>query len=88
MNEFRRQMLTPEQSKIAKLGVKEILQAPTQKQLDCPYCNEPFKALYSESDITYGIIDHKVYGVYADSEKLTGLKFTFCPMCGRKLGDD
>lgn len=42
MNEFRRQMLTPEQSKIVKVGVDDILQAPTQEQLDCQYCHKPF----------------------------------------------
>ena len=62
-----------------------MLSAPTEEQRKCEYCHEPCKALYSESDATYGLIDHKVFGVYADDEKLTGLKFPYCPQCGRKL---
>lgn len=69
--------------------VKAILSAPTEEQMKCKYCHEPFIPLYSETDTANGVIEqHKVFGVYADGKKLVGLKFPYCPHCGRKLGDE
>jgi hypothetical protein len=69
--------------------VQKILNAPTEEQMKCKFCYKPFIPLYSETDTASGLIEeHKVFGVYADGKKLIGLKFSFCPMCGRKLGDE
>lgn len=64
------------------------MKSMNREQDDCPYCHEPFKALYSESDDLYGIIEHKVFGVYADEKVLAELRPPYCPQCGRKLGED
>lgn len=73
-----------------KLG--KILNAPTEKQLDCPYChNDP-----KQADLLKKYTDDNMYIVYLKSNTLNleaaGLrvseKVKFCPVCGRKLGDE
>ena len=80
------------QRKIGIDGVKDILQAPTQEQLDCPYChNDP-----KQADLLKKYTDDNMYIVYLKSNTLNleaaGLrvseKVKFCPVCGRKLGDE
>lgn len=92
MDKFRRQMLTPEQSKIVKLGVDDILQVPTQEQLDCPYChNDP-----KQADLLKKYTDDNMYIVYLKSSTLnleaaglrTSKKVNYCPICGRRLNDE
>ncbi|WP_333603517.1 hypothetical protein [Lactobacillus acetotolerans] len=58
-----------------------------EKQANCPYCHEPFTPLYSETDSIYGLIMHKVFEVCTTDERLSKLKYSYCPICGRKLGD-
>lgn len=78
-------------------AVDRILSAPTQKQLDCPYCHEPFLDLSGQSvdemfpedaycnfekdGLNYGS------GEFEDGSDKT-IHVNFCPMCGRKLGDE
>lgn len=73
-----------------KLG--KILNAPTEKQLDCPYCHKGEHVYICENtylEITPGetrvckkrVIDYEEWQIGA-------VKFDYCPMCGRKLGDE
>ncbi|ULQ49043.1 hypothetical protein [Liquorilactobacillus nagelii] len=61
------------QRKIGIDGVKDILQAPTQEQLDCPYC--------------YGMnLEDYHKRLNEDSSYIAQVKY--CEVCGRKLGDE
>lgn len=71
MNRFRRQMLTPEQAKILKQGLHDVLNAPTQAQLDCPYCHNMNLEEYRRQ-------------LNEDSSYIEEVKY--CQVCGRKLG--
>lgn len=73
-------------------AVDRILSAPTQAQLDCPYCHKGKHVYICENtylEITPGetrvckkrVIDYEEWQIGA-------VKFDYCPMCGRKLGDE
>lgn len=80
-----------------KAEVKKILSAPTKEQMECPYCHEPFLDLSGQSvdemfpeaaycnfekdGLNYGA------GEFEDGDDRT-VHVNFCPICGRKQGDD
>lgn len=85
-----------------KQEVRQVLSAPTKEQLKCDYCHAPFLdlsgktedeldqfdpdgaycGLGKDSTITYGSPGDGFDGQGRDA------KINFCPMCGRKLGDE
>lgn len=96
MNKFSR-TLTSGQSKVLKSGLHLILSAPTKAQMECPYCHEPFLDLSGQSvdemfpeeaycnfekdGLNYGA------GEFEDGDDKT-VHVNFCPICGRKVGDE
>jgi uncharacterized protein with PIN domain len=77
--------------------LKEVLSVPTEQQMKCKYCHEPFLDLSGQSvdemfpedaycnfekdGLNYGA------GEFEDGNDKT-IHVNFCPMCGRKLGDE
>lgn len=82
--------------------LKEVLSAPTEEQIKCEYCHEPFYDLVSfrvkgGRQEEYNLLVPSFDGLnnehdydYAHTYQPYGdfRKFTYCPMCGRKLGDE
>lgn len=77
---------------INNVDIRDLLSAPTQEQLDCPYCHKGKHVYICENtylEITPGetrvckkrVIDYEEWQIGA-------VKFDYCPMCGRKLGDE
>ncbi|MCI1921956.1 MAG: hypothetical protein LKJ22_08550 [Liquorilactobacillus nagelii] len=71
-------------------AVERILSAPTQEQLDCPYCHGGRKAkpiVETKSEFLAfdksGIVAFGNDGSVTTGEDYTKIKY--CPMCGRKL---
>ncbi|MFT8725404.1 hypothetical protein [Liquorilactobacillus nagelii] len=80
--------------------IQGILNLPTQEQLDCPYCHDPFLDLSGVADDeldtggdSYCSIDENgnmIYGSFSEGYDVScnEMPIKFCPMCGRKLGDE
>jgi hypothetical protein len=101
MNKFRR-TLTSGQSKVLKSGLHQILSAPTEDQLKCDYCHAPFLDLSGKTEDEFDQFDPD--GAYCGLDKDSMItygspgdgfdgqdrntKINYCPMCGRKLGDE
>ena len=85
MKRFRREMLTPEQSKIVKLGVDDILNTPTQAQFNCPYCHG-HEFIVEGFDLNANIYRNELF--VRSKDEITTNYIKYCPMCGRNLGDE
>lgn len=73
--------------------VKAILSAPTEEQMKCKYCHggrEAKPIVADKSDFLAfdknGIVAFGNDGSVTTGENYTKIKY--CPMCGRKLGDE
>ncbi|GAX07092.1 hypothetical protein IWT25_02440 [Secundilactobacillus pentosiphilus] len=62
----------------------------TKEQQGCPYCHEPFKNLLVEPGIAeYITLTGNIYSLTTEIANFgfTNFPLSYCPCCGRKLGD-
>jgi hypothetical protein len=63
-----------------------------EKQADCPYCDTPYKTIvnakyWDEMNVALGR-DSRLHEWGANGIGKNPTPINYCPMCGRKLGDD
>ena len=63
-----------------------------EKQADCPYCHSPYKTIvnakyWDEMNVALGR-DSRLHEWGANGIGKNPMPINYCPMCGRKLGED
>ena len=63
-----------------------ILETPTEEQQKCEYCHEPYNVFKGGDRVGFWFNSHnQLRSPYDDAPNVL---VNYCPMCGRKLGDD